>query len=234
VSLDHEPDVPAELVQAACDLLQLTGPYDADVPRRLRAVAVEYLVDLSLEPLWGTPKQQRVALRRLQKTLADSLLAMTAVAPEFAVALDSLLDRSRRDAASPIFGEARARITELAFAIGRFDAEYRPNKGRPVDVPLERAIRKLIDIIEPLTGEFPKVKLNKHKSENPSLGSPAARAIGHLLCGVNPELQEATVARMIEKIRRQPRESEMHLDALFRLDPEFELDCSLLGDRVRH
>jgi hypothetical protein len=53
------------------------------------------------------------------------------------------------------------------------------------------------------------------------------------MTGVDPSLKETTIANMIEKMRRQLWESESHLDILFRLDPAFELDCSLLGGRPR-
>jgi hypothetical protein len=235
LDLDDDPEVSEELIQATCDLLGLLGgPGRADTARELRLVAVDYLIDLSLEPLSATPKQQRAAMRQLLKWLDGTLAAMRGIAPEYAVALDGLADRDRRDAPRSIFDEAWDRIFELANLVDRFDTAFQPNKGRPADVPLESALRRLIDLVEPLMGEFPKVQLNKHKGESPTLKSTGARAIGHLLGGVHPGLDEATIARMIEKIRRQPWQSETHFEALFRLDPNFELDCSLLGNRARH
>lgn len=235
VNLDDDPEVSEELIQATCDLLGVLGKSGyAETVRELQGVAADYLIDLSLQPLWATPKQQRAAMRQLQKWLDGTLAAMRSIAPEYAVALDSLADRDPRVAPQSIFDEAWDRMLELADLVDHFDAEYQPNKGRPTDVPLETAIRRLIEIVEPLTGEFPKIQLNKHKGESPTLKSRGARAIGHLLRGLHPRLDEATIARMIEKIRRQPWQSETHLEALFRLDPNFELDCSLLGNGARH
>jgi hypothetical protein len=226
---DDDPEVPDELIQAACQKMGVTcGSEHTSIRSALREAAAGYLIDLSLEPLWGTPKQQRAAFRKLSKSLVGTLQAMSAIAPEYAVALDGLGDWERSDPPHPpIFSVVRDRILDLAFVVGRFDAEYEPNRGRPVNVPLEQAVRRLIDVVEPVTGEFPMVRLNKHKDGNPTLGSRGSEAIGLLLCGVHPALNEATVARMIEKVRWQPRESESHLEALFRLDPGIDLDCSL-------
>lgn len=142
-NFETDPEVPKELIQAICDALGIDHePTYANAARELRAVAVDYLVDLSLEPLWATPKQQRTAIRQLLKLLDGTLAAMRGIAPEYAVALDSLTDRDRGDALRSIFDEAWDRISELANLVDRFDVEYRPNKGRPADVPLEMAIRK--------------------------------------------------------------------------------------------
>lgn len=230
VDTDDDPHVPDELIESVCQTL---GPVSelapAELSSQLRAVAVQYLVDLLLEPYWGAPKEQRAALRRLWSALDNTLDAMLAVAPEYAVALDSLVDREGRNTIGPsIFAEAQQTNIDLRHAIARFDIEYRPKRGRPTDLPLEEAIRRLIDIIEPLTGEFPRVQLNKHKGGSATLKSREARAIGELLQGIHPLLKERAIVHMIEKIRRQPRESESHLEALFRLDPNFELDASLL------
>jgi hypothetical protein len=231
-STDEDPDVPDELIEAVCRILGLPDEEarPADLPEQLREVAVQYLIDLSLEPFWGTPKEQRAALRKLWSALDDTLDAMLAVAPEYAVALDSLLDRERRNGAGPsIFDRAQQANIDLRHSIARFDAEYQPKRGRPADLPLEEAVRKLIDIVEPFAGEFPKVQFNKHKGGSATLKSRGARAIGALLQGIHPSLKEKAIAHMIEKIRRQPWQSESHVAALFRLDPDFELDCSLLG-----
>jgi hypothetical protein len=227
---DEDPDVPNELIEAACQTLGLPdGSMPAHLPEQLREVAVQYLIDLSLERFWGTPKEQRAALRKLWSALDATLDAMLVVAPEYAVALDSLLDRERRNAAGPsIFDKAQEANIDLRHTIARFDAEYQPKRGRPADLPLEEAVRKLIDIFEPLTGELPRVQLNKHKGKSATLKSREARAIGVLLQGIHPSLKEKAIAHMIEKIRRQPWQSESHLAALFRLDPNFDLDCSLL------
>ena len=96
---------------------------------------------------------------------------------------------------------------------------------------LEEAVRNLIGVVEPITGQFPQVQMNKHNGENPVLKSPEARAIGKLLQCVDPSLDEVRIVNMIEKLRSQPHESEWHLDALNRLDPDAELDASLLGNR---
>lgn len=235
-NVDDDPEVPDELIEAVFQALGVTdGLEHTSVRPQLRQTAAEYLIDLSLEPLWGTPKRQRVALRKLLNSLLDTLEAMNAIAPEYAVALDGLGDWERADPPPPpILSLVRDRILDLAFVVGRFDAEYQPNRGRPVDVSLERAVRRLIDIVEAVTGEFRKVQLNKHKGGNPNLSSRGPRAIGLLLRGVHPALNVATAARMIEKVRRHPVESETHLEALFRLDPTFELDCSLVRKPEGH
>jgi hypothetical protein len=223
-----DPHVPDELIERVCrTLAPVNGSVVADLSKQLRAVAVQYLIDLSLEPYWGAPKEQRAALRKLGTALHNALLAMLPVAPEYAVALDSLVDR--KDAFGPsLFDEAQQKIIDLRNAVDRFDAEYRPKKGRRTDLSLEEAVRRLIEVIEPLTGRYPKVQLNKHKGESPTLKSPEARAIGELLQGIRPSLKERAIANMIEKVLRQPRASESHVEALFRLDPNFELDASLL------
>ena len=199
----------------------------------LLAEAGSYLLNRSVEPYWGVPGEQRKAFRQLLKRLDGTLDAMDAIAPEYAVALDALLEREekRKTPRESIFLETEQLISRLCRLIVRFDAEYKPKKGRAPDLTLEEAVRNLIGIIEPITGQFPQVQMNKHNGENPALKSPEARAIGMVLQCVDPSLDEVRIVNMIEKIRAQPDESEWHLDALIRLDPDAELDASLLGNR---
>lgn len=224
-----DPCVPDDLIERVCQTLgHANGLEQRDLGTQLRAVAVQYLCDLSVEPYWGTPKEQRTAFRRLLKSLDRTLVTMSAISPEYAVALDSLIDRERRKAArESLFAEAQQNIIDLGHAVARFDVEYRPKQGRPTDLLLEEAVRKLIDIIELLTGERPRVQLNKHKGGSPTLKSPEARAIGVLLQGVDPSLMETKIAHMIEKVARQPQEGEWHLDALLRLDSNYAMDLAV-------
>lgn len=108
---------------------------------------------------------------------------------------------------------------------------YEPKRGAAANLPLEEAIRTLLPLIEMTTRRMATTSQNKNKPGGPTLRSPEAQAVGILLQGVDPKLAAATIANMIEKVRRQPEETESHLRAIMRADPLSELDNSLLRDR---
>lgn len=72
---------------------------------------------------------------------------------------------------------------------------------------------------------------NKHGVGGPRLRSPSAIAIGMLLRGINPKLAISTIVNMIDKLRTQRFPSESHLAAIWRTDPDFDIDCMLGGSR---
>ncbi len=226
--------VSEDVVQTACNELCLTDPATMTlVTDGMREIANNYLLDLSIEPYFGTPKAQRAALRKLADALVRALCRMGEIAPEYAVALKRSDRTSGTDGHTSLFVETQKNLIALKNAIDEFDQNYEPRRGKPTNVPLETAVRDLIDLIEPLTGAFPKNAMGKHSGDSPRLKSPEALAIGKLLQGVDKQLNETTIVNMIEKVSVQPKPAVHHLDALFRADPDFELDCSLHSNRQR-
>ena len=222
--------VSEEVVHAACGELGQTDPALITLlTDRMREIANDYLTNLSIEPYWGNPKAQRASLRKLADALLRALCRMEEVAPEYAVELKR--SNVSSDRSKSLFGETQDNMIALANAICAFDRNYEPKRGKPTNIPLETAVRDLIELIEPMTGSFPKNAMGKHSDGNPKLKSKEALAIGKLLRGADEQLSETTIVNMIEKIARQPRPTEDHFPALFRTDPNFELNCSLLRDR---
>jgi hypothetical protein len=211
---DGRPEIPAELIEAVCDLIatsdleQRTSLHDD-----LRDAASSYLDDkfCPLEP--ACPKEQRAAIRKLRRSIERVLTDLMDVAPEFQVALGCMNGPNFQE----VVETAREAIIQLHRSISTFDAHYRPVKGAPADVPLENVVRDLFWLIEEVTGEVPRPKMNKHGDGRPTLESAGARAIGMLLTGIDPTLNDTKIANMLEKLRRRRTRSIDSLGVLLEL-----------------
>jgi hypothetical protein len=125
---DGRPEIPAELIEAVCDLIatsdleQRTSLHDD-----LRDAASSYLDDkfCPLEP--ACPKEQRAAIRKLRRSIERVLTDIMDVAPEFQVALGCMNGPNFQD----VVETAREAIIQLHRSISTFDAHYRPVKGAP-------------------------------------------------------------------------------------------------------
>ena len=86
--------------EALNEIIDILGVVEPILRSQLRdtllAEAESYLLNRSVEPYWGIPGEQRKALRQLLKRLDGTLDAMDAIAPEYAVALDGLLEREEK------------------------------------------------------------------------------------------------------------------------------------------
>lgn len=231
---DEIETVSDDVVHAACDELGVNDPVSiSNLTDGMRIIANAYLADLSVEPHWGSPKSQRAALRKLADAIARALRRMSEVSPEYAVNLHRSTGLPPSSYVGSLFEDTRENMIALVNAIDEFDRNYVPKLGAQTNIPLETAVRDLIDLIKPLTGSFPQNAMEKHSGKSPRLKSREALAIGKLLRGANKSLSETTVVNMIEKIAVQPLPTEDHLDAVFRADPYFGLNRSLFPNRER-
>lgn len=188
-----------------------------------------YAIDLSLRPFYGNPAQQKRLVLQLAGSLEKSVRLLLQVAPEYLVTIESM---SKPDVhGSKATTDPIEQLERLADAAHRIAEGYAPKLGAATNLPLEEAVRKLIPLIEGHTGGGVTVSMNKNKGCSPMLASSEARAIGVLLRVADPMLPDATIANMIEKVRREPTPSESHLCAIWRADPQAILEMSLLPGR---
>lgn len=223
----EEPTIPTDLIESVCDALGISeNGQRASLCDELRRIVLAYLQDkVPIE--YANPKAQRALLRKLRRSLVRPIIDMMRVAPEYVVALDMV----RGDDAQRTVETARDGLLDLYDAISKFDELYHPPRGPPVDVPLEEAVRDLCWLVTDLTGEQPRAKMNKHTDCQPELASAGARAIGMLLKGIDPALNDTKIANMIEKVHKQLDPSLTNLDVLIRIHPESDLQVSLLSGR---
>lgn len=209
---DFTPEVPTSLLERVCDLLK-PGSVEAraSLADSLRSSAVRYLEDRNCPLALANPKEQRANLRQLRGAIESSYRYIQRIAPEYEVALDAPIHPS----SERVVENARAALQQLNRSISVFDEHFQPPTSRPADLPLEQAVRDLFWTVEDVIGEFPQPKLNKHADCRPQLESRGARAIGMLLMGIDPALNETKVANMIEAVRLgRPRNIDS-LEALF-------------------
>jgi hypothetical protein len=224
---DAAPEASASLINRVCDTLGIsTDAGHASLRDELGLIARAYLRN-KVPPEYASAKAQRRALRKLLKSVERSLVDMTAVAAEYVVALDF----AREPGGENTLETAREALFQLHLAISRFDERYRPSKGPAADLALEEAVRDLCLRFEDLIGEPVRARLNKHMDCEPELASAGARAIGILLQGVDPSLSHTKIGHMIEKVYAQPEPSLTNLDILIRINPDMDLDLSLLTAR---
>lgn len=222
-----EPRIPTGLIDSVCDVLGL--PDNGQRPSlrdELRLVVSTYLRD-KVPIDYASPKAQRALLRKLRRSIERSVVDIMGVAPEYVVALDTV----RGHDGDRTLETACEALIKLHESISKFDELYHPPKGPIADVPLEEAVRDLCWLFKELTGEWPRAKMNKHTDCRPELATAGARAIGLLLKGADPALNDTKIANMIEKVRDQSLPSLTNLDVLIRIDPDSELDASLLDGR---
>lgn len=212
------------------DMLGLTSaPARSAFTAELSTIAETYHLDVEVTPSYGHPKEQRAALRALRKSVSETIDRMEWISAEYAVQLDAMLTppESHLDCGQSLMLEAQNLLPLLELAIDRFDRNYAPKRGRPADVPLEDAVRSLIELIADATGQKPHVKQNKTTGDAPELSSPEAKAIGKLLMEINPQLTETAIANMIEKVKNDPTRSDGHLEEIWNSDPDRDLKLAL-------
>jgi hypothetical protein len=229
-----DPQLLARLLAEAGQLLGVEGAAAQSAPFGQLGKAVEdYVGFKSILPYYGTPKQQKQSITRLVTALNRALAILEGIAPEYMVELEAMIERASPEEDQRAKWDSPAAIRKLRDAGRRFLRGYDPKKGAATNLPLEEAIKTLVPIIEEATGGKVAVSQNKNKPGGPSLNSPEVQAIGVLLQGVDRSVTTTAIVNMIEKVRRQPEQSESHLDAISRADPLAELDMSLHPGRDR-
>ena len=210
-------------------LLPLDTKEGAVFLTQLEEAARSYVLFKTIVPLYGTPKEQKRAIVQLVETLDKALAIIDGIAREYQVTIDGMIDWEKPDRFE--LPNSRTRIWKVRDAAATFLRRYEPRRGAAPNLPLEEAIRTLLPLVEMMTGRMATTSQNKNKPGGPSLKSPEAQAVGILLQSVDPKLTTAKIVNMIEKVRRQPEETESHLGAIMRADLLSALDESLLPDR---
>lgn len=226
-----DPQLVDRVVAEAILVLEADGADHKALAPTLYEVVERYSSFKWILPLYGNPKQQKQLISRLVTALDRALAILDDITPEYLVELERMVEL-----ASPV-EERRSRwdspatIRKFRDASRRFLKGYDPKKGANTNIPLEEAIRSLLPLFEGATGRKAVFSQNKNKPGGPSLNSPEARAIGILLQGVDRAATPTAIVNMIEKVRRQPEESEHPLDAIIRADRLAALDVSLARGR---
>lgn len=217
-----------ELLDDTIKLLDLPDGSDpAAIHAKLRKVAEDFQCERLLLGIGGSAKAQRLAIRKLRRQIEDVLIAIGDIAPEFTAALEMLIPKP--NGTEPVTIAVTKMLLSLHDAAGLFDENYKPTKGAPGDYAAEEAVRALISIIADATDNTARPRMNKAKGTSPEMIQSEARAIGHLMRGLDPLLTETTVANLMSKAGTSANPVEHPFDALIRLHPE--LDLSLLPNR---
>jgi hypothetical protein len=112
---------------------------DAVFLTQLEEAARSYVAFKSIIPLYGTPKQQRAVIVQLVETLDKALAIMGAIASEYQVTIDGMIDWENPDRFD--LPDAKTRIWKVRGAAATFLRHYEPKRGAAPNLPLEEAIR---------------------------------------------------------------------------------------------
>jgi hypothetical protein len=185
-------------------------------------VATRWLQGYSAEP--GRERQLLAALA----AGGSAQTVLKAMAPGFVGELSNCLHEVDANWVLDPVDEPKETIHNVRRAAHALAESYKPKAGRRADLSLELAVRDLIAIVEPIIGHFPKVRSNKNNGHcGPTPGCPGSRFIEQLLKGVDPSLYPPAVMNMIEKVRRQPEETEDPMMELVWANPINALELSL-------
>ena len=220
---DDEP-VLDEVVDDAVAILDLPAERENALLRAgLTRIAENWRVDRLMQSISGGPRDQRMRLRQLAKSIQKTTVLMSQIAPEYAAAL--AVDED----GSPIsLLDAEDTLSRLRLRIEHFDRTYRPHNG-PSDFALDEAVRELLRLFASEGLGPPKVRQGREGIE-PRLLSKEAVAIGVLLQGFDDELETRTVVNKISDIAKGQKPVASHLDAIFAAC-DGDLDASLLPTR---
>lgn len=212
-------------------VVSLLGPMHVDSQgfiESLRKIAENWAVGFWLGPA-AEPGDQRLKIQRVVTTIDDALDAILKVAPEYRVALGPNLGPEFQS--REIILEVESALYVLRKAALLFDDAFEPRRGARPNIDLEYAIRDLVDLFLASGLSFPKVILGRGGAPS-RLINAEAKAIDLLVRSLS-DISTRAIANMIEKVRKSPNPTDPPEFAIWRTDPNCELDCSLLLGRKR-
>jgi hypothetical protein len=219
------------IAHAMAELEPIASELRSELEVEIYETAETFSVECNCEPYLGVPGVQRQLLRRLSDG-GDIHEILDAMAPEFRIEVAGYLREPDAGWVMEPTGEPPEIVARVRLAAGKLLRDYEAPKGRPSNLALERAVRSLIDILQPLTGEFPAVMGNKNNgAAGPTPGCSASRAIEILVRGIGASRTTTAAMNMITKVRHQSEPTEDPMMALLRANPISVLDCSLLPGR---
>ncbi|MBA3512330.1 hypothetical protein [Sphingomonas sp.] len=224
------PMVTDETIDSMLALLSLPETLDRSAfKRRLTLIAQTWAMYLWAIGSPAKPGDQRAAIRRMAVAIDKVLDALHEVSPEYQVALAPMLGREfqTRD----LVPEARSVLVSLREAALLFDAAFHPPRGAPPNIGLEEAVRGVIDLLLSVGCALPEVSSGREHMP-PRLINAEAKAIGLLIQSVS-NLQVGTIVNMITKVRSNAKATEPIEFAIWRTDPDGELDLCLHPARKR-
>ncbi len=228
--IDDDFAVPEKVLDRVADLIGVAeGDQRAELRDQLRQIASDYQTEKLMDLCRGLPSQQKDAVQVLIRSLNASLRAIDGVLPEYFVQIESMA--AHNPEAASLGPDTRRAISDMRDAATTFLREYRPRAGPPANVELEEALRALLALIEVGLSQSVTVAQNKHGAGGPKLKSSAALALGSFVQALDSSVLERTIVNMIVKIRNQPEMTESPSFAIFRGNPNSELDSSLLSNR---
>jgi len=230
--VSNVPVLPAELLQSVCEALGVDHLDRASFSAELRSIGVAFAEGREVEHLWGVPGEQRTAIRRLIRSLENTLIALYSVTPEYLVAFEPLLDKAKPSSTDDLLTRTIDSLFAFHEAAVRFDERYKPNKGAPPDLVLEEAVRDLLDLFQDNGFGKPLVTPGREEQQ-PTFRNKEAKAIDCLLRGIDPKTEPRSIVNMVMAVNRRRRPSESHLEQIWRTDPDFELDL-LISDDSTH
>ena len=220
--------VPDELLESVVSLL---GPLKGDAPafrKSLRKIAEDWAVGFWLGPS-ADPGDQRIKIQRVVIAVDSALNAIAEVAPEYQVALGPNLGPEFRS--HQVVFEAQSALLLLRKAAQLFGEAFEPRRGARPNIELEEAIRDLIDLFMASGCSFPKVIVGRDGAPS-RLINGEAKAID-LIVRSTSDISTRAIANMIEKVRKCSKPTDPPEFAIWRTDPNSELDCSLLPAHKR-
>lgn len=204
-----------ELICEVCDILQLGDNCRERIAGEILRIGTQFATGREVKCFWGTPGEQRDAIRRLIRATEGMLIALYSVAPEYLVALEPMLEQPVHSLGDEdLISRTRTSLLELHEAAVRFDKAYKPKPGAAVDIILEEAVREMIDLFADSGFDPPKVGPGREGHE-PKLRNKEAQAVGKLITGIDSRTELRSVVNMINAVRRGRPPSEPHLHKIW-------------------